>query len=111
MKVYAQPLAQADIVIDPFDVRTWPEEARRNHRIRRALHELMPEPSYRVEVGKRPDGTDGIRIVPAESASPEALDFLRAYREELITHHYWLEEVDKDHGVQSGTPVWQRSAA
>lgn len=94
--------------IDPMDAKTWPEEAQRNHRLRRALHELMPVSSYHVEVGTRPDGSAGIRIVPAESASTEALEFLRQYREELITHHYWLEQVDDYHGVDGNPPAWNR---
>lgn len=97
-----------DKIIDPFNVRTWPEEAQRNHRLRRALHELIPDPSYRVEVGERPDGTAGIRIVPAEIVTDEAREFLAAYREELITHHYWLEQVDQYHGVTEDVPAWKR---
>ena len=29
------------LVIDPFDVRSWPPEHRRGHRLRRALHEAV----------------------------------------------------------------------
>ena len=96
-----------DRIIDPFDVRTWPEEARRNHRLRRALHELLPEPGYRVEVGTKPDGTDGIRITHGE-VTPDALAFLQAYRDELISHHYWLQQVDQYHGVTEDVPAWKR---
>ena len=90
----------SSIVIDPGDVRTWPEEARRNHRLRRALHELIPDPSYRLEVGTKPDGTAGVRIVPADSATPEAMAFLVQYRDQLITHHYWLQEVEAARGTE-----------
>lgn len=89
-------------MIDPYDYRTWPDEAQRNHRLRRALHELMVDPAYEIEVGKRPDGEIGIRLKPAESVTPEARMFLAKFRDELITHHYWLEQVDEYHGT---TPV------
>lgn len=88
------------LVIDPFDVRTWPDEHRKNHRLRRALHELIPDPSYRIEIGTKADGTPGIRIVSASDIPQEAQDFLVRYREEFITHLTWLELIDDYSGVQ-----------
>lgn len=97
-------------IIDPYRVTTWPEEAQRNHRLRRALHELMADPGYRLEVGTRPDGETGIRIVPAEIVTSEARAFLTQYREELITHVFWLREIDQEAGITEDVPPWKRAA-
>jgi hypothetical protein len=86
--------------IDPFNVTTWPPEQQRNHRLRRALHELMSDPRYTVEVGTKPDGTPGVRI-KADQVTPEAGEFLKRYREEFITYLSWLEQIDEYSGVQA----------
>ncbi len=99
------------LVIDPFNVKTWPPEQQRNHRLRRALHELMESPAYTVEVGQKPDGTPGVRIASARDVSPEASEFLRRYREEFITYLTWLEMVDEYSGVQGEVPITSRKAA
>lgn len=79
------------LVIDPFDVRSWPPEHRRGHRLRRALHELIPDPSYRIVIGVKPDGMPGIRIECQRDVSDDARAFLTQYREELISYMSWLE--------------------
>lgn len=98
-------------VIDPYNVSTWPDEQRRNHRLRRALHELMSDPSYRVEVGTKPDGTPGIRIQCDTPVPIEAQEFLVRYREELITYLSWLEQIDAYSGVEGSVPLAQRKVA
>lgn len=99
--------------IDPFLVDTWPPEQQRNHRLRRAIHELMADPRYRIEIGEKPDGTIGVRIVSEHNAkTPEAQAFLVKYREEFITHLTWLEAIDEEHGVSTDeTPLSARKAA
>lgn len=79
------------LVIDPFDVKTWPPEHQRGHRLRRALHELIPHPDYRIVIGVKPDGMPGIRIESAHDISNDARAFLTHYREELISYMSWLE--------------------
>lgn len=98
------------LVIDPFNVKTWPEEQQRNHRLRRALHELMSDPRYTVEVGTKPDGSPGVRIV-GESVTEEARSFLATYREEFITYLSWLEQIDEYSGVTGPVEMNQRKAA
>jgi hypothetical protein len=87
------------LVIDPFNVRTWPPEMQASHRLRRALHELMPDPRYTLEVGDKPDGSPGIRIRSEFGVPAEAADFLKRYREQLITYLTWLELVDEYEAV------------
>lgn len=99
------------LVIDPFNVKTWPEEQQRNHRLRRALHELMADPRYTLEVGTKPDGTPGVRIRSEHGVTPEAQAFLTGYREEFITYLSWLEGVDEYSGVQGDVPLSSRKAA
>ncbi len=98
------------LVIDPFNVKTWPPEQQRNHRLRRALHELMADPRYTVEVGTKPDGSPGVRI-NADHVTEEAGEFLRRYREEFITYLSWLEQVDEYSGVKGEVPLFDRKAA
>lgn len=98
------------LVIDPFNVKTWPPEQQRNHRLRRALHELMRDPRYRLEVGTKPNGTPGVRI-KAEHVTEEAAEFLKRYREEFITYLSWLEQIDEYSGVQGDVPFSSRKAA
>lgn len=83
------------LVIDPFNVRTWPEEMRASHRLRRALHELMTDPRYQLEVGEKPDGTPGIRLKSEYGVPSVAQSFLAEHREALITYLTWLEMVDE----------------
>lgn len=98
------------LVIDPFRVSTWPEEHRRNHRLRRALHELMRDPRYTLEVGQKPDGSPGVRI-RGEHVTEEAAEFLRRYREEFITYLTWLELIDEYSGVDRPVDLNERKAA
>lgn len=100
--------ATAPGVIDPFRVATWPAECQRRHRLRRALHELLPDPRYRIVLGARPDGSIGIRIDPAEMVTNDALAFLREYREELITHETWLELIDEEAEIAGPVDPWKR---
>lgn len=79
------------LVVDPFDVRTWPPEHQRGHRLRRALHELIPDPRYTIVIGTKPDGMPGIRIESSLDISDDARAFLTRYREELISYMSWLE--------------------
>lgn len=97
------------LVIDPFNVRTWPPEMQRSHRIRRALHELMPDPRYALEVGTRSDGTPGVRIVTEHGVPPEAAEFLKQYREEFITYLTWLELIDEYEGIGRVVSLNERS--
>lgn len=101
----------APLEIDPFRVSTWPEEQQRNHRLRRALHELMVDPRYRVEVGQKPDGSPGVRIKSEYGVPVEAQDFLARYREEFITYLSWLEGIDSYSGVTENVDFNQRKAA
>ncbi len=98
------------LVIDPFNVKTWPPEQQRNHRLRRALHELMADPRYTVEVGTKPDGMPGVRI-KGEGVTEEAQQFLVTHREEFITYLSWLEQVDEYSGVKGEIPLFDRKAA
>ena len=99
------------LVIDPFNVKTWPPEQQRNHRLRRALHELMADPRYTVEVGTKPDGTPGVRIKSDYQVTEEAAEFLKRYREEFITYLSWLELIDADHGVTEPVQLNERRIA
>lgn len=98
------------LVIDPFNIKTWPPEQQRNHRLRRALHELLVSPVYTLEVGTKPDGTPGVRI-KGEGVTEEASEFLKRYREEFITYLSWLEQVDEYSGVTGQVDFNQRKAA
>lgn len=99
------------LVIDPFRVSTWPPEQQRNHRLRRALHELLASPAYSLEVGTKPDGSPGVRIRSEYDVTPEAAAFLRTYREEFITYLSWLEQVDAYSGVAAPVEMHERKAA
>lgn len=97
--------------IDPFNIKTWPPEQQRNHRLRRALHELLVSPVYTLEVGTKPDGTPGVRIKSDYQVTEEASEFLKRYREEFITYLSWLEQVDEYSGVTGQVDFNQRKAA
>lgn len=88
------------IVIDPNDFRTWPPECQRRERIRWALRMLADSATCDLEIGERPDGDIGIRLVPVTVANDETKAFLAQYREDLITHVYWLQEMREYHGEQ-----------
>ncbi len=83
------------LVIDPFCVKTWPDEMQSSHRLRRALHELMPDPRYTLEVGTKPDGSPGIRLKSEYGVPSVAQSFLAEHREPLITYLTWLELIDE----------------
>ena len=74
---------------NPSNIRTWNDDQRRRHRYRRALHELMAGPSYhlRVEEGR-------ILVGPKELVTPEAREFIRQHRDDLLVHLQWLGEVE-----------------
>jgi Spy/CpxP family protein refolding chaperone len=69
------------------DIRFMSSEDARRHRIRRALHELMADPRYRLEVknGK-------LAIKPKEALTPEAQAFIETYKADLIQHVGFLGE-------------------
>lgn len=73
-------------MIDPLDIRTWPEDARRRHRLRRAAHELMSHPGYHMHANG-----DRLIVGPQEYITPEAEAFIRQYKHDLLTHCQWLE--------------------
>jgi hypothetical protein len=69
------------------DARFFTSEEARRHRIRRALHELMSDPGYHLEVknGK-------LAIKPKEALNPDAIAFIETYKAELIQHVGFLGE-------------------
>jgi hypothetical protein len=69
------------------DVRFMSSEDARRHRIRRALHCLMSDPGYHLEVknGK-------LAIKPKEALTPEAIAFIENYKADLIQHVGFLGE-------------------
>lgn len=97
------------LVIDPFNVRTWPDEMQQSHRLRRALHELMPDPRYHLEVGTKPDGTPGIRLKSEYGVPEVAQAFMATYREPLITYLTWLEMIDEYSNVAGPVSLNDRS--
>ena len=96
------------LVIDPFNVKTWPDEMQASHRLRRALHELMLDPRYTLEVGEKPDGTPGIRLTSAFGVPDAARQFLATHRESLITYLTWLEMIDEYHDSGEGERMDER---
>lgn len=73
------------------DFRRWPEDKKRRHRIRRALHELLDHhayPAYRIGVK---DGR--LTVGPREAITPEARAFIANNRDDLIL---WVEEWSKE---------------
>jgi hypothetical protein len=69
------------------DIDNWTNEQRRRHRLRRALHELMADPCYRLTA----EGSQ-LAITPKTAITPEADAFIRQYKAELVTHLQWLGE-------------------
>ena len=88
MKIYAQRIGR--VAIDPFDVRTWPDDAQTRHILRRQLHDLMTRPDYTLEVRTKPDGSQTLWVSPTSAVSKQAAAFIRAHRDDLITHELWL---------------------
>ncbi len=94
---YQQGMDAAQIVLRQAmhkyreDFRQWPEDKKRRHRIRRALHELLDYhgyPSYRIGVK---DGR--LTVGPKEAITPEARAFIANNRDDLIL---WVEEWSKE---------------
>lgn len=78
-------------MIDPLDIRTWPEDARRRHRLRRALNELFNHPGYSLKVRTDEQGTERLAVSPGSVITPEAEEFIRRYKADLIVHLKWME--------------------
>lgn len=94
---YQQGMDAAQIVLRQAmhkyreDFRQWPEDKKRRHRIRRALHELLDYhgyPSYRIGVK---DGR--LTVGPKEAITPEARAFIANNRDDLIL---WCVEWSKE---------------
>ena len=86
------------------DFRRWPEEKKRRHRKRRALHELMDfhgYPGYRVGVK---DGR--LTVGPKEAITPEAREFIAANRDDLMA---WCQEWSKECESKEGDEDCDRS--
>ncbi len=71
----------------PSDIRTYGPDERRRHRLRRALHELMADPGYHITANG-----DRLLIGPAEMVTPEAEEFIRRWKPDLVQHVAWLGE-------------------
>lgn len=97
------------LVVDPFNVNTWPTEMQASHRLRRALHELMDDPRYQLEVGEKPDGTPGIRLRSEHGVPEVAQAFMATHRERLITYVTWLELIDEYEDVGRVVELNERS--
>lgn len=76
-------------VNNPSDTRTYGPEELRRHRLRRALHELMATPGYRLRVGG-----GQLLVGPKEAVTPEARQFIQQYRSDLMQHLEFLGEVE-----------------
>lgn len=77
------------------DFRRWPEDKKRRHRIRRALHELLDHhtyPAYRIGVK---DGR--LTVGPKEAITPEARSWITNNRDDLIL---WCIEHTGDNRYQ-----------
>ncbi len=72
---------------NPSDYRTYTDQQKRRHALRRRLHELMALPHYRLRA------VDGQLIVgPAECLTDEARQFIREHKDDLLIHVQWLGE-------------------
>ena len=73
------------------DFRAWPEDKKRRHRKRRALHELLDYhgyPAYRIGVK---DGR--LTVGPKEAITQEAREFIANNRDDLMA---WCLEWEKE---------------
>lgn len=73
------------------DIKNWDPGRRELHRLRRALHELLNNVDYPAYT-LRTDG-EKVFISPTDAITPEARDFVRKYRNELIA---WIQEHDHE---------------
>lgn len=71
----------------PSDIRTYGPEQLRQHRLRRALHELMADPGYHIKVNG-----EQFNIGPATAMTPEAREFIVRHKADLVQHCAWLGE-------------------